>query len=368
MKLRLPRTLALQIGLLALLIICIAQVVFWVFNEGYYTKNVEKQEIEVYGRQADVANRLLGEGMSADDIERIFPDLTRKADGSGFEVSAEILAGLADERWHRMNRYMWEGGFFLLVLIVGIAVLVGALHQEYQLRMRQQNFLAAVSHEFKTPIASMRLSAETLSMRNPPNEKRQQLVARLLEDLDRLQGMVHNLFDAAKIEQARLEYHQQRLDLGLAVFGALRKIQNPHRENGPAVDVDVEEGLVVLADPFFVETILDNLLDNALKATAQKEKPRISIRGLKDGEFARVDVTDNGIGFPGKDAGKLFEKFYRVGNEMRREVRGAGLGLYIVSRFAERGGGRVWASSKGPGEGATFSVTWPLPPGEGSAT
>ncbi|MCA9730350.1 MAG: ATP-binding protein, partial [Candidatus Eisenbacteria bacterium] len=123
---------------------------------------------------------------------------------------------------------------------------------------------------------------------------------------------------------------------------------------------DVKDGLTVMADQTAVTRVLRNLVDNALKAVRDASPRRIQVRARAAGEWAVVTVADTGSGFDPKEAGRLFDKFYRPGDELRRGGQGSGLGLYIVRHLVERSGGTVQAESDGPGHGATFTVTWPV--------
>ncbi|MEM8932860.1 MAG: ATP-binding protein, partial [Acidobacteriota bacterium] len=126
---------------------------------------------------------------------------------------------------------------------------------------------------------------------------------------------------------------------------------------GVELSADVPRDLKVDADEVGVRTVLRNLLDNALKATG--EGGRVTLYGSATADGIHLDVRDDGAGFEPGEADRLFDKFYRVGDEMRRTQTGSGLGLHLTRRFVELEGGTVRASSDGPGEGATFSVTWP---------
>ena len=129
-------------------------------------------------------------------------------------------------------------------------------------------------------------------------------------------------------------------------------------EAGIEVETHVEPGLAIHADPVAARTVLHNLFDNAIKATALGGGGRVRVEARRRARFVELAVTDTGVGFEPREAARLFEKFYRSGDELRRRSRGSGLGLYLVRSLVEQGGGRVWAESEGPGRGATFGVSW----------
>lgn len=315
--------------LVGLLVVCIGQVVWWILDEVHYS-------------------RLVREWLAA-----VHPE-------------SALHERLQDAGRGRLNRYLWEGAFFLAVLVAGIIALLRALRGEAELRRRQENFVAAVSHEFKTPMASMRLSAETLALRESSPERRRQLVQRILDDLGRLETMVFNLLDTARLEEAKFHYRPERVRLLPAAEATLERFRRRAEEGDVRMELEVPPDLEVTADPSAVRTVMENLMDNALKATAGRAGGSVSVRARRDEGYARLEVADNGIGFPPGRGPDLFEKFFRLGHEMRRSSPGSGLGLYLVRRLVELGGGRVSAHSEGEGRGAVFATWWPLAR-EGSA-
>jgi signal transduction histidine kinase len=356
------RTRAWQIVLLILLAICVAQLLWWILDEAHYTHQVATRTAELYRRSARAANALLAAGVSAERISALFPFLSRSPDGKTFELAAPVREQLWRDRFHRLNRYGWEGSFFLVVLLAGMSILARTLRQEAELQRRQQNFLAAVSHEFKSPLASLRLSAETLALRDLPGPRRQALVGRMLDDLGRLERMVLNLLDTTRIEEGRIGYRPERLPLQPLVQSVLAELDQLARASSVSLRNEVPAELSVWIDPLAARTVLQNLVDNAINATAAAGGGGVVLRAREGRGAVQLEVADSGIGFAPEEADRLFEKFYRTGDEMVRRSRGSGLGLYLVQRFVELGGGTVRAASAGPGSGAVFKVDWPSAP------
>jgi signal transduction histidine kinase len=348
----------LQIGFLVLLVLCTAQLAWWIIDQVEYTAQTRDTMRETYRAEAAAARMLLESGRSPADISRLYPALVLSADRANFEVSPEVLTRLDQQRYHRLNRFVWEGGFFLVVLLGAMAVVYRTLHAEAVLHRRQEEFLAAVSHELKSPLASLRLSAETLAMRDPPPERRAQLVDRLLDDLGRLDRMISNVLDASRLSGRIGERSRDSLDLAREVARAIAEIEHQAAEAGVTVKSEVAPDLVLRADREAVRTVIRNLLHNALKATRGGGTVRIGT--AQDGARVRLTVEDDGIGFPPEQANRLFEKFYRVDGEGRDSQTGTGLGLYLVRRCVELDHGTVEAASGGARKGAVFTVTWPL--------
>jgi len=303
-----------QIGFLALLSISAATIGWWMYDHVRYARSVEQ--------------RMPNDPAVAEDSEA------------------------------RVNRILWEGGFFLVVLIGGMAVLTRTLRHDAELRRRQQNFLAAVSHEFKSPLASIQLAAETLVLRSRDDDGKR-LGRRILEDGERLLRMIDNLLDTTRLEEGRQHLTPQLTNLAAAAATAVAAIADRAQASGVSVTRAVPEDLAVHVDPVVVETGLRNLLDNALKSCAAAKSGSIRVEGARAGGGIVLAVSDDGLGFPPEDAAMIFEKFHRLGDELRRTTPGTGLGLYIVKRLVELSGGTVHAESAGPKRGATVSMRWP---------
>jgi signal transduction histidine kinase len=306
---------AVTLGFIVLLGLAVVQVSYWVYDQTQFTNTVE--------------------GL----------------------VRADSLDELAEESARRLNRYLWEGAFFFAVLLGGMTILTRTIRHDAELRRRQQNFLAAVSHEFKSPLASIQLAAETLVMRaREPDSQR--LGQRILDDGERLLKMIDNLLDTTRLEEGRHVSKPAPTGLRGAVGTAVAEIAERARLSDIAVSVEVPDDLAVHADPHAVETVLRNLHDTAVKACVAANGHAIAVTAARQGRDDALQVRDDGAGFPPDDAAMIFEKFYRVGDELKRSMPGSGLGLYLVRRLVEIDGGGVTAESAGLGRGAEFTVRW----------
>lgn len=348
---------ALQLGFVVLLLISIAQVAWWITDLVGHTGEDRARLEGLYRADAEAVG-LLYRGAGEEELERWLPHLDVDPTTMHATVRAEALDVLDAQNATRLNQYLWEGGFFLAVLIGGLIVLTRTIRHDAELRQRQQNFLAAVSHEFKSPLASMRLAAETLALRSKaPDTER--LAQRILEDGDRLLRMIDNLLDTTRLEEGRQELAPEATPLAAPVAAAVAEVAERVRQHGIALTTEVDDEAFVVADRTALETMLRNLLDNAIKACIAGEGRRIDVTGIERGDRVELAVTDDGIGFPPEDAAMMFEKFYRLGDELRRTTPGTGLGLYIVKRLADLSGARVAAASEGIGRGATITISWP---------
>lgn len=347
----------LQMGFIVLLAVCSAQLAYWMVDEVRYTSRVQARLRDAYEAQAESARTLLRSGIAWREVALIYPEIALSADSSTVRVAPSVLAELESSRFHRLNRYAWEGAFFLAVLLAAMAVVYRALREESELRQRQENFLAAVSHEFKSPLASLRLSVETLAMRDPPAERRAELVRRMLADLGRLQRMIANILDTSRLSSTETRAAPERVALAEAVSSVVDELREQAAEDEVALDTDVAESLVVWADPEGVRTVLRNLLHNGIRAASGGR--HVTVRGSRADGWVQLDVRDDGVGFSPHEAEHLFEKFYRAEGGGPGRTSGTGLGLYLVWRCVSLDGGRVTGESAGPGRGASFTVSWP---------
>ena len=349
-------TKAMQLGFLALLAISTAQVAWWVADQRSLARQERDRVTALY--EADALAVTAAFAQATPQLPQLLPHLEIDPDLGTATVRPESIEALAADAGSRINRYTWEGGFFLLVLLGGMTVLTRTIQHDAQLRKRQQNFLAAVSHELKSPLASIRLAAESL-IRRPDDDQTERLARRMLEDGDRLLRMVENLLDTTRLEEGRVELKGEAIMLSGTVRASAAQYEEQARSHGIEIHLDVADDLQIEADPVAIETVLRNLLDNAIKACVAGQGQNVWINARPADGFARINVRDDGSGFSPEDAKMIFEKFYRLGDEMRRSTPGTGLGLYLVRGLAEISGARVNAASEGPGLGATVTLEWP---------
>ncbi len=348
----------LQIGFLLLLAITAVQVVWWLVDQSRLADRIAADRVAEMELDREAAEASLRAGQSSEELRVFYPHLEIEAGEA--EVRAKARAAIERDRRSHLNQYRWEGGFFLAVIAGGVLALWGVLRREADLLSRQQNFLAAVSHELRSPLASLRLTTETLLLRDLVAADRRSLLERNLEDLRRLERMIGNLLETNRLEQTKVEPRRERVDLAEAVSLAFAELGR--REDGGGdleIEVRVEAGLDLQADPVGLGTVLRNLIGNAIES-AQAAGTRVDVIARRVDSTVELEVLDDGVGFNPADGRRLFEKFYRPGSELRRDKKGSGLGLYLVRSFVMLEGGEVEASSEGPGRGAVFRVTWPI--------
>ncbi|OGD18186.1 MAG: hypothetical protein A2W03_00430 [Candidatus Aminicenantes bacterium RBG_16_63_16] len=257
---------------------------------------------------------------------------------------------------------------FLLIagiLVFGLALTIRAVSHELELARMKSDFVSTVSHEFKSPLTSIRQLAEMLqSGRVPSEERRQQYYDVLLEQSERLALLTDNILSLARIEEGRAEFTFESTDVTALIAGVVSPIQDRVRHEGFALELKAASPIPFIAvDRSALSQAIANLIDNAIKYSGGSKK--ILITASIEGQSLAIAVEDFGIGINKEDIPKLFERFYRGGDELTRTVKGSGLGLTLVKEIVQAHRGKVRVESE-PGKGSVFSILLPLPQGEGS--
>jgi signal transduction histidine kinase len=349
-----------QLTALILVLVSAVQVGWWLFDQRTYT--VEKVETAraAYAQQQAAAQALLDSGTSARRVMQILPAITLEQGHAA--VSPAIEATLTTEERRRIRQYAWEGSFFLLALTVCIGVIARALSTEARVHEEQDSFLALVSHQFKTPLASLQLSLETLALRTPAPEQARTLLDRMLADVARMELMVTQILESARLERGRVDLKSEPLELGSAVTRVVMQLEERARSQRVVISSAIQPELYVMSDPLALDMVVRNILENALTAVSGAGGGSVSLSASAGNGEVALTVKDSGVGFGAADGARLFQRFTRLHDSAGRHY-GTGLGLFIVRRLMELAQGRVSASSDGLGKGANFVLTWPAAAG-----
>ena len=256
----------------------------------------------------------------------------------------------------RVLAYIFGSVLFLL-LIAGLVLIVLLLLREVRLNERQSNFVSAVTHELKTPVASLKLYLETLEYRDIAPEQRAEFYRTMRQDIERLSATINNVLNAAMYTD-RPVAEPRPLDLARVARRAAELTLTRHQLPQTAIRYDGPKGLRVAGDPQALETALLNLLDNAVKYSTERVEIEIEAWGDQDGQ-AHVRVRDHGIGISRTHLPFVFTRFYRIGAEVRRSRTGTGLGLFIVRAIVKGHKGAITVDSPGPDRGSTFTISLP---------
>jgi two-component system, OmpR family, sensor histidine kinase SenX3 len=256
-------------------------------------------------------------------------------------------------------------GILLFALIIaGIIIYTVFLVMEIRRNEEHDSFINAVTHELKTPIASIRLYLETLKARPVADAQRQEFYDIMLADADRLHHTVDQVLKAGVArEKATGRVVRAPLDVGVLARGCVDLAVTRHHLPPGAIALETPDGdsLMVRGDAEQLRTVISNLLDNAVKYSADSVRVTVAVAAPAP-DTIWIRVQDRGVGIPKKQLKRIFHRFYRVQSRSLKQVKGTGLGLYIVRSIARAHGGRVFAQSEGEGRGATFTVELPRVP------
>ncbi len=247
-------------------------------------------------------------------------------------------------------------GLIIAGLIVYTVFLVREIHRNEQ----QDSFLNAVTHELKTPIASIRLYLETLETRQLNEPRRHEFYRIMLEDTDRLLGTVDQVLKAGEARHGSNKKQWQDLDLFTIVSETVELTRLRHKLPAEALRLGSRPAGITLlrGDPAELRTAVFNLMENAVKYSGDSKDIFIDVVA-SDPDTVALRVRDNGIGIPPSELKRIFKRFYRVASSENGRVKGTGLGLFIVRSIARRHGGDVFAESEGLGRGSIFTLRLP---------
>jgi signal transduction histidine kinase len=281
----------------------------------------------------------------------------------GMKLRGTTLAAMG-QRFMRSS-FLILGGLSLL-LAGGILLTYRNVSKEMALARLKSDFVSNVSHELRTPLSLIRLYAETLEMGRLPNPGKQQEYFQIIrKESERLTGLINNILDFSRIEAGRKEYDFRNTDMGELVRNTLESYRYQIEQNGFAFEEKIAGDLPPVAvDREAIARSLLNLVNNALKYS--QENKYLGVNLYRDNGAVKLEVVDHGMGIPNAEQGKIFEKFYRVGNPLVHTTKGSGLGLSLVRHIVQAHGGEVWVESN-PGQGSKFTIALPVERGQESA-
>lgn len=263
-------------------------------------------------------------------------------------------ADLDEKLTMRIWMVLGEGAVFVFILILGFWSVQKSIAKELALAEQQKNFLLSITHELKSPLAAIKLFLQTLQTRKLPEEKKEQLYAKALLDTDRLEKLIENLLLVNKVESGGFPITKTEVDVSSFVLEMAHHTYQKQIESG-RMELEIHPGIVANLDQMALQSIVINLADNAIKYGAEGK-----IKILLDKSFDDfvLSVSDEGVGIVKEEKEKIFERFYREGNEDVRKTKGTGIGLYLVKLFVEKQGGTISVEDNIP-RGSKFIVRLP---------
>ncbi|MFT4093569.1 MAG: ATP-binding protein [Niabella sp.] len=308
-----------------LLIYVIAALVWWFIS-------LEKQSREMHVYQLNHLNTTIDKkktpGLYASELKKI------------------------DEAFHRNNiKYAGEGVVFLGLILLGAAFVFRSMRQQILMQEQQQNFMMAVTHELKTPIAVSKLNLETILKHHLDEQKTKKLIQTSLDETKRLDFLTNNILVSAQLENKGFKLNKEELDFSSLLADRVGEFRKRFPER--IINAEIPEGIDLNGDPLLLQILINNLLENAVKYSEKDDA--ITVDLVKENGIIEMQVKDEGPGIPDEERKKIFSKFYRIGNEATRKKQGTGLGLYLCNKIAKDHNADILMTNNNP-KGSIFAV------------
>ncbi|TZF82109.1 GHKL domain-containing protein [Pedobacter sp. BS3] len=252
----------------------------------------------------------------------------------------------------RTGMILGEGAVFLFLFFIGAYQLQKALRKERKLHQQQRNFLLSVTHELKSPLASIKLYLQTILKRDLDESQRKGFLTNSLKDIERLDDLVENMLIASKIENKSYTFPKENFNFSEMVERVSERLQ-VHTCNTQTIKSKVEPGIMLCGDKFALTSVVTNLIENAVKYSPPCAQ--IEVKLYKSNDNVILEVADQGIGINDDEKLRIFDKFYRVGSENTRKTKGTGLGLFIVKQVLNNHQAQIKVKNNRP-TGTIFEV------------
>lgn len=258
----------------------------------------------------------------------------------------------------RKGMIMGEGMMFVMVFLVGAYFLHQSLNKEAKLQEQKKNFLLSVTHELKSPLASIKILLQTIQKRDLTKTQILNFIDKSLLDVERLDDMVENMLLASKIDNRSYTFPKAKFNMSVLVDSIVNRLQISKCDcNQQIINAEIEPKIEITGDKFALTSVVTNLVENAVKYSSPCETVNVKLFE-KDGKVY-FQVADHGIGIADSEKPRIFDKFYRVGSEDTRNTKGTGLGLYIVKEVLDKHQASIKVKDNRPA-GSVFEVVFAL--------
>ncbi len=293
------------------------------------------------------------EKQSREIARQQYANLTVQAETMTSLELADKMKSIAREEKRNTSKYVAEGITFLILIAFGAIFVYRSIRKQFTLQQQQQNFMMAVTHELKTPIAVARLNLETLQKYTLDPEKQKKLIRNTLDETNRLNLLTNNILVSSQLDADRYNSAREELDLSTLLMDCIRDFRKRFPDR--SFEETVEEDVDISGDSLLLQMLINNLLENANKYSPKETA--IKARLTKATGLVRLQIIDEGPGISEEEKTKIFSKFYRIGNESTRKTQGTGLGLYLCRKIARGHNGDITVTNNEP-RGANFTVTF----------
>jgi signal transduction histidine kinase len=253
------------------------------------------------------------------------------------------------------KQFLGEGVTFLFLFLLGAIYVYRSLLKQINYSNQQQNFMMAITHELKTPIAITHLNLETLLKRQLDQPQQKKIIEVSLQETQRLDALCNNILLASQLDMGQYQANKQWMDMSAIVKSCIQSFQDRFPQHHCVLQV--EEGITIQGEPVLIQLLVNNLLDNAHKYSNPSDPIHIELK--VSNQIVSLFVKDLGVGVPNNEKEKIFQKFYRVGTEYTRSTKGTGLGLYLCKQIAQFHDAQLLVTSNTP-KGSIFTFNYNL--------
>ena len=255
--------------------------------------------------------------------------------------------------------FPFVGGIVLLTgLSVSLVLIFRHLNIQIKLNALYDNFIANVTHELKSPLSSIQLYLETLNSRDVPEEKKKEFYGLMMRDAERLKNLVNSILEIASMDKKKSYRDFEVYKADETIKKIILESAEQFQLNADSIKFSGDAGCDILLDRSSMKTVFDNLVDNSIKYSINPLK--ITVRFKRNAKKAEIEFSDNGIGIPNDQIKKIFQKFHRIYDKDIPNVKGTGLGLYVVREIIKNHKGKIAAISEGKGKGSIFKIELPI--------
>jgi two-component system phosphate regulon sensor histidine kinase PhoR len=251
---------------------------------------------------------------------------------TNFNTILKDIEDLESKKIKRVYMIVGEGTVFMLILLFGIIKVRSSIKKEIDLNEQQKNFILSVSHELKTPIAASKLQIQTLLKHELNRDKQIELLSNALEETERLNKLVENVLTVNQLSNKNISIHKEDFNCSKLIELTVKRYF-PNFVKSNAIRLDIEESIFMNADKDLIQSIVINLIENAIKYSFNEVD--IIVKFKKENHKTILEISDKGIGISDTEKEKIFEKFYRSGNEDTRKTKGTGIGLFLVKSICD---------------------------------
>lgn len=255
--------------------------------------------------------------------------------------------------------FPFVGGIVLLTgLSISLVLIFRHLNIQIKLNELYDNFIANVTHELKSPLSSIQLYLETLNSRNVPEEKKKEFYGLMMRDSERLKNLVNSILEIASMDKKKFNRDFEVYKADETIKKIVLESMQQFQLNPEIIKFSGDAGCDILLDRNSIKTVFDNLVDNSIKYSISQLE--ININFKRNAKKVEIEFSDNGIGIPKEEIKIIFQKFHRIYDKDIPNVKGTGLGLYVVREIIKNHKGKVTAYSQGKGKGAMFKIELPI--------